>query len=422
MTGTFKFKKPEDVGLAVRRFVVFALPVIVLIGAFGGTAIMSMFKPKPEEKDEIVKATPVVIAEAMTQKAQLVVTAQGEASPRTEIDLTPQVSGNIVFVSPAFIEGGAFEKDDVLIRIEPDEYAFRVTQAKANVAQARSRYASEETEANIARAEWEEIGGGEEGSALALRKPQLAEAAAALSAAKAALKEAELQLARTTIRAPFKGRVQTRTADFGQYVTPGVALGRIFSSDTIEVALPLTDAELGQLGLPIGFKAAEDQAGPQVKLSATVAGAPREWTGEITRTDNSYDRQTRVIFAYAEVKDPYGEGADDGAPLAAGLFVTAEIEGREIEGSVVVPRSALRGENQVYIARDDNTLEIRPVVVAQTDRTRAVLISGVSEGERVITSPVRGAANGIEIEVAGDPDDEDGASSVADASDVGGIR
>jgi len=286
-------------------------------------------------------------------------------------------------------------------------------QAKANVAQARSRYASETAEANIARKNWEELGEGE-GSALALREPQMAEAAALLASAKAAFREAQLQLQRTAIRAPFKGRVRSKLVDIGEYVSPGISLGEVFSTNVMRIVLPLTDFELGQLGLQIGFAQSKAKAGPPVKLTALVAGQPRLWHGRIVRIDSGYDRQTRVVFAYAEVMDPYG--ADHDAPLASGLFVTAEIEGAEIHNGIVVPRTALRGEDEVYIARNDNTLEIRKVVVASSDRTQAILIDNIQAGERVITSPVRGAAEGIEIAIAGDSATQDNPATVAGAS------
>ena len=392
--------KSDNMGLAVRRFFVFAAPVIVLVAAFGGNVVMGALQPKPEEKEEEVKATPVVAVAAEEETVRLTVSTQGEASPRTEINLAPYVSGRIAYVSPNFIEGGAFEKGEVLLSIEDAEYAFRVTQARSNVAQARSRYASEKAEADSAQKDFEELGIGE-GSDLALRKPQMAEAAAMLASAKAALGEAELQLSRTKIVAPFDGRVAEKQVDIGEFVSPGTVLGQIFSTNVMEVKLPLTDSELGQLGLSIGFS--EDNAtGPAVRLSAVVAGVPRIWQGRIVRTDSRFDPKTRVLFAYAEVEDPYGAGADNDAPLAAGLFVNAEIEGRLIDSAVVVPRSAMRGDGVVYVVRDDNTMEIRQVSVAKSDRNRAVLTAGLAAGERVITSPVSGAADGVTVAVAGD--------------------
>lgn len=418
MIDQLDIRKSKDLGLTIRRLVVFALPALVLVLAVGGNVVMGAFKPKPEEKEEIIKATPVVVAEALAQTARLTVTAQGEVTPRREINLASQVSGKIAYVSPAFIEGGAFAKGDVLIRIEAEEYKYRVIQAQSNVAQARSRFASEQAEMRIARKDWEELGQGQEGSALALREPQMAEAAAQLAAAEAMMHEAELQLARTTITAPFDGRVRRKSVDVGEFVSPGMNLGEIFATDLMQVALPLTDAELGQLGIQVGYRETESQPGPAAALNALVGGEPRVWRGRLVRADSGYDRTTRVVFAYVEVADPYGAAADRGAPLADGLFVTVDVEGREINNAVIVPRTALRGTDEVFIARDDNTLEVRTVQVASSSRTRVVLTSGVRPGERVITSPVRGAADGIEIAVSGAPADtpDDGLATVADAT------
>lgn len=392
--------KPSNIGLVVRRLVAFALPAIVIAGSIGGVIAMNALKPKPEEKEDTIKATPVAIAYAKAEPVNLSVTTQGEALPLREIDLTPEVSGRVIALSPSFIEGGTFSEGDVLLKIQPTEFELRVTQAKAAVAQANNRYASELAEAEIAKREWEEIGNGE-GSSLALRRPQLAEAAAALASAKAAQKEAEFQLSRTEIRAPFNGRVQSKSVDIGQFITAAAPIGRIFSSDVMQIALPLTDAELGRLGLSVGFVATKDNPGTSVTLTAPMAGKVRNWTGRVTRTSSSFDRETRVLFAYVEVTDPYGTGADKGAPLAAGLFVTATIDGRAIENSVVVPRAALRGKDKVYIAREDDTMEIRQVAVAASNKNEAVLIDGLVDGEAVIISPVRGAAEGMAIAVSG---------------------
>lgn len=400
VTRNLKIRKPSNLDLAIKRFVVFALPAIMIAGAFGANMVMGAFAPKPTKEEETIKATPVVVAEAIAESVSLYVTAQGEATPRTDITLTPEVSGKVVDVSPAFIKGGSFEKGDILIRIDPEQYRYRVIQAEANVAQAKSRFASEKAEAAIAQRDWQELGDGE-AAPLTLREPQLAEAAAALASAQAALDEAKLQLERATVRAPFTGRVRTKLVDLGQFVSPGLSMGEVFATDVMEIALPLTDAEMGQLGLHVGFRQTDSLQGPNVTLSAVVGGETRVWNGSIARTDSEYNRETRVIFAYAEVRDPYGAAAIDGAPLASGLFVTARIVGREIENSVVVPRAALRGDDTVYVARDDDTLEIRMVTVASSDRNRAVLTSGIAAGERVITSPVRGAADGIALAVAG---------------------
>ncbi len=392
-----KKKKTRNPALLLWRGIIFALPVVVIIGGVAGVMIMGALKPKPEKNAEILKPAPVLVTNPRRETVHLAINTQGEVRPQSEIDAVPQISGKIIYVAPGFIDGGFFKKGDVLVRIEPADYHLRVIQAEAQVAQAEQRLAREKAESEIAGRDWEELGEGE-ASALTLRLPQMAEAQAALDSANASLANAKLQLSRTVIRAPFTGRVRNRNADFGQYVTPGARLGRIFATSIVEVRLPLTDAELSQLNLPLAFVENAEHPGPVVKLSAIVAGKERHWTGRIVRTAAAIDPRTRVLFAFVEVTDPYGKGADEGMPLAVGLFVDAHVEGREITNALVVPRTALRRDDQVYIAKEDGTLSIRTVTVASSNRHQAVLISGLNLNDKVITSPVRAAVEGLKIE------------------------
>ena len=363
-----------------------------------GFATMAAMKPKPEEKEDVVKALPVITAKAVSENVTLKVTAQGEVQPRQQINIVPQVGGKIAYMSPKFIEGGRFEKGDLLIRIESAEYDLRVVQANANVAQAETVVTREKSESEIALRDWQELGRQGQPSALTLRQPQMAEAAARLEAARAQLEEAELQQRRTAIYAPFSGRVTDRFVDQGEFVNAGTKLGEIYSTAVMDVRLPLTNEDLARADLKLGFIASKDNPGIPVTLNANVAGDYASWTGNIVRTDSRFDPDTRVLFAYAEVRDPFGKGASDGIPLAPGLFVTAQIKGEAIDNSVVIPRSALRGKDQVFVAQTDGTLTIKTVEVASSDRDKAVITDGLYAGTSVITSPIRGAAEGMKIE------------------------
>ena len=389
----------------IMRILLFILPFLVLVAAVIAMIAMGSLKDKPEDKAEAPRTAPVLIASAESRTVQLSVYSQGEVRPRTEINLAAQVGGKISYMSPSFLEGGQFRKGAVLLRIEGADYDLRVTQADANVAQAQTVLTRELSESDIARRDWEDLGEGT-ASPLSLRAPQLAEARARLAAAQAALDEAKLSQSRTVLTAPFNGRVREKTTSIGEYITPGQKLGRVYAIDVAEVKLPLTDKDLAKLGLGIGFIQSKTTPGPEVIFSATVAGQPHTWRGTLTRTDSGYDTATRVLFAYAELKNPYTSGSDNGTPLASGLFVDAQIEGRAIEGSVVVPRNALRGSDKVYIANADGTLSIRQVIVASSDNQNVVLTGGLVAGENVIVSPVRGVAEGMKIEVAKTPVEE----------------
>ncbi len=375
------------------------VPILLIVGfVVGGIAMMQALRKPPEAAQVEPKGLAVFVAEATPTNVTLSVTTQGEARPRREIDVVPQVGGKLVYVSPAFIEGGFFEEGDVLLRIDPADYRLSLTRSSAEVARAQRALDREIAEAEIAARDWEELGEGE-ASSLTLREPQLAEARASLAAARATLQDAQLQLDRTEIKAPFDGRVREKSADTGQFVSPGSSLGRIFATDVIQVRLPLTDDELSILNLPVAYLATEDDPGAPVVLKGAVGGEERSWEGAITRTDSAIDTRTRTLFAFAEVQDPYGAAAEEaGAPLPVGLFVTAEITGRTIADAISLPRSALRGSDQSFVANQDGTLSIRTVKVAYSDRDRVVLTSGVEAGEFVVTSSILSPQSGMKIE------------------------
>lgn len=384
--------------LLLLRLLTFALPVIVLGTAVGGTIAMSAFAPEPEDTDTPIKAQPVITAMAKTDSVMMTVTAQGEVQPRTEINIAAQVSGRITYMSPDFIEGGRFDRGDLLVRIDPAEYKLRVTQARANISQAQTVIAREQSEAELARMDWADLGRGGTPTPLTLREPQMAEAAAQLESAKAQLAEAELQLARTEIRAPFDGRVTERLVDAGEFVGTNSRLGRIYATDIMDVRLPMTQTDLHQAGLFLGYEAKE-QAGVPVRLTLNGGGSQSEWVGHISRTDSRFDSQSRVLHVYAEVRNPFENISEGRPPLAPGLYVDAEINGPVIDNVVTIPRAALRGTSDVYVANDDGTLSIRTVDVQSSDRTRAVLRGGVAAGDAVIISPIRGVADGMKVDI-----------------------
>lgn len=384
----------------MKRILVLLMPVIVLaVLVIGGYALVQVLKPQPERAEEEARGLSVFAEAAETTDLKLTVNAQGEVKPKRQIVVAPQISGRISYVSPDFIDGGFIREGQVLVRLEAEDYRLAIVRAQSGVASAEQRVAREEAEAELAIQDLEELGITDT-SPLARREPQLAEAYAALDSAKAQLADAQLALNRTAVTAPFSGRVRARSADLGQFVSPGQALGTIFATDVVEVALPLSDEELGRVGLPLAFAESESNQGPEVVFSANVAGKPREWSGRVARTSAAINPQTRLITAIAELRDPYGAGSDDGVPMAPGLFVNAEIEGEQVDGVVRVPRAALRGVDEVFIGNGPaGKLEIRRVNVVFSDDSGAYVTSGVEPGELAIVSPIQAAFDGMNIQV-----------------------
>lgn len=379
---------PEKQGSFLRKLLVVAVPILIIVGFIAATSVFIALNKKPKEKKRNFNTLAVIADYAKREDVQLKVRTQGEARPQIEIDLVPQVGGKIVYVSPNFIEGGIFQKGETLLRIEDADFNVAVIRAEAGVAQAQQVLVREQAEGEIARQDYAELGRGEP-SPLALREPQQAQARASLQAAQAEVDAAKLNLSRTSVKAPFTGRVRTKASDIGQFVTPGSRLGRIFSANVVEVRLPLSDSQLSKLDLPLAYFAKSREAAPKVDLNALVAGKVRHWDGRIMRTDAAYDTATRALFAIAEVYDPYGKGAsEDGVPLAPGLFVDADINGKKFENVITIPRDGLRPQDEVYVVDNVGKAEIRKVTVLDATSERAVLTGGVEAGELVVLSPM----------------------------------
>lgn len=378
----------------MRKILKFAAPVLVIAAGVGSVQVLSSAKEAPEKKVEEARLVSLYVDEVRSERVTVTVRTQGEVRAKTDIGLVPQVNGRIVEVAEAFNEGGYFEPGQTLLKIEDADYRLAVTSAEARVAQAAVRVEQELADARIKKKQWDEWVVDGEPTPLALNQPQVAEAQAQLRAAEADLRTAHLNLERTEIKVPFKGRVTERTVGVGEFVSVGTRLGRVFATDTVEVRLPLTDAQLAELALPIGFTADQGNV-PTVNLVATVGGKRHAWEGKITRVNAAVDNQTRLVYAVAEVDDPYGLAADDGMPLAVGLFVAAEIEGVIPHDAMVMPRTALRKQDEVYVISDDNKLEIRKVNVLSTTLDQVIVVGGVESGEQVVTAPVRAAYNGM---------------------------
>lgn len=378
----------------IRRLVAFAAPVVVIVGGVGLFSLMLATGNQAKEKGEPPHPPAVQFAVAHARPTTISISVQGETRPRYEATLAAQVAGRIVWVSPKFAEGGSFNEGETLARIDDADYRLAVVRARSQVAQAEEALAREEAEAELARQDWQSLGRGE-APPLAVREPQLAQARAALAAAQASLRSAELDLARTNIRAPFTGRMRDRRANVGDYVGPGTPVAVMFSTEAMEIRVPLTDADLASMRVPVGFSATASNPGPAAHVSIVSGGRIRTWEGRLVRVEASVDSRTRLVYGLVEVRDPFA--ASHAAPLAPGMFVTVRLEGSSSETLVAAPRSALKRNEFVYVVTPDNTIDIRAVRPAQTTDDEVLFREGIADGERVVVSVLTSPRQGMAV-------------------------
>ena len=390
---------------AIIRILRALLPLVIVAAAAFAAVVMIMNRPPVETLTPVIEPPGVRVHEVTLQDARLSVTSQGTVQPRTESQLVPEIAGRVTWVAPSFAEGGFFEGGDVLVEIDPFDYEQALVGARSQLAQARLRLAQEEAEAEVAQREWDTLGRGDP-RALALREPQLDDARASVAAAEASVERARRDLQRAEIVAPYAGRVRTKNVDIGQYVRVGDALATVYAVDVAEIRLPLPDDELAYLDLPLSYRGVEQQVRPLVTLHATFAGETHAWDGLVVRTESEIDSVSRMVHAIAEVPDPYAPGPNPNRPpLAVGMYVEAEIDGRTARDVTVLPRQALRGRDQVLVVTPDDRLSFRTIDVLRTSTESVIVRSGLQAGELVVISPLDTPTDGMRVQLAdADPD------------------
>jgi len=379
----------------IKRIVIFAAPFLVMVGAVFGVMTMMATAPKPEKNNSEPLPIAVEIATAKTEETTLRVATQGQVKSKNEAAVAAQVAGQIVEISPALEPGAFFRKGEILARIDPAEYRLAVDRSRSQVARAKEALARARSEAALAEQDWKDLGLNGDPSDLTLQKPQVNAALADLKTAEAGVRESELALERTELKAPFDGRVMTRAANIGDFVSPGAALASIFAVDVAQVRIPLTDADLSVLGLSPGFVAADAQTAPRARVSAIVAGSHREWTGRLMLVDASVDPQTRLVYGLVEVADPFG--ASQAAPLAPGLFVDVRIDSGSSERLVAIPRAALKKNQYVYVIDAEGAIKAREVAPAMADAKTLFFRTGVETGEKVVASFLPSPRDGMKV-------------------------
>ena len=363
-------------------------------------ALVILANPLPVEPRVRTDARPrVQVVEAVSRAVPLSVRSQGTVVPPVQSELVPEVSGRVVWVSPSLAVGGTFDQDDPLLRIDAADYEAAVRRAGANVIRAEA----EHTHALQELRRRERLAGSHVVSAEQLADARRAERVtyANLEDARVGFEEAERNLDRTELRAPFAGRVRSKHVDVGQFVQRGHAAATLYSIDHVEVRLPLADRDLAFLDWPAAGGELPPDRQPSVVLRAELAGIEHMWRGRVVRTDGMIDPRTRMVHVIARVEDPYAlrDGAA-AAPLAVGLFVKAEIEGRVAPDAIVLPRAVLYDEGSLLVLDGEDRLQKREVGVLRVEGDEVVVNAGLTSGERVCLTSVPLFVDGMQVVVA----------------------
>lgn len=350
----------------------FWLPVLVLGLGAGITMALLKNKPTAHKKPNFQRGTLVEVMQAELSNPQIEVRTHGRVQAAQKVILSARIGGEVIWISPNLSEGSFFKKNELLLSI-------------------------------------------------GIRQSQ------------------------SSLKAPFDGVVQLKNVDLGQYVNPGTQLATLIGSDHAEVVIDLPMSRLEWLPkqlpneLPANSKekvAKQSTITNQYQLPAEISlagiSSASAWPAVVKRQLLELTPRGMMVQLIAEVKDPFQlkisleqnnkEISVNGAvikkietfkkdipekeeffkiPLFIGSFVDVKIPGRQLTDVVQIPAKALRDRDTVWVVVNKQ-LQIRNVKIAHIDLDNVYISGGVTIGEKIVISPIKGASKGLKVRIDGD--------------------
>jgi RND family efflux transporter MFP subunit len=361
-----------------------ALSIGVIAAALVMAFVLVATKEEPPRAEKPLEGTLVEVIQIDTKRHEVDLYAKGTVVPAMEVVLQAELGGRVIWQSPELVAGGRFKAGQPILRIDPRDYELAVESYRSQVNRAKLDLTMEARRGEVAKREWNAFGEmdvTDEQRALAQREPQLESTRLAMKAAQSALKKAQLDLSRTTIRAPFNAMVVTESVDPGQLISPQTAVARLVGTDEYHVQVSVPVSALRSARVRTG-----DEAGSDAQIVQRVGQETIERRGEVIRQFPDLDPGGAMARLLVKIDNPLGERGD--LPLLLGSFVDVSIGAQPIDDAIRLPRVALRNGRNVYVMNEQDLLEIREVQIAWTEPDAVLVTGGLQTNDRVITSRI----------------------------------
>ncbi len=372
--------------------------IVVPIAILGGCLLFAFYLVRTptevsETSPEVIPVS-VRVAEVQYESVQLVVESQGKVQAAQQVSLSAAVAGPVAWISPDLEAGGYVEQGQPLLRLETSDFEIALARAEATLQQARAEAQHSGQELERLREVAERRLASESQLQNAQRQAQVDRGR--LADAEANYRQAQLDLERGEMVAPFNAVVQLREVEVGQYINRAQSIAVLYGADVVEVRVPLAIRQLGYLNVPLASRGEipAEQA-PDVTLTGIYGGAEQQWQGKLVRNEASIDPNSNTVQTIIRVQQPSGDGQ---LPLPVGLYVQAAIEGREVDDLVALPRSVVRNNNQVLVVDAENKMYYRDVEIYRLEENRVLISGGLLPGEFICTSPIQAVVNGMSVQ------------------------
>jgi multidrug efflux pump subunit AcrA (membrane-fusion protein) len=404
--------------------------VAVLATALVIAIILIRLSPKAERQIPVETGRLVDVMQVKSEQIHMTVESYGTVTPREVLKLVAEVRGQIVGLHPDFKEGGFLKRGAVIIRIDPRTYQLEVKRQKVQVSQAAAelrRLQQEvqnlaasieiaESDVALAKKEVDRLEALIDKNViaqttldqakqrylsrlehlqslenqLALTGPVKEQLEAQREMAKVTLRQAELDLERSSVTANFNAWVLEKTIEEGQHVNTGQHLGSIYREGALDIEVRIAAMDLKWLPVDI------NQRGPlQAKIISVSGGTRHVWKGRVARIKARMEEKTRTLPVVVEVAEAEANAKGQSFfLLRPGVFVTVEIMGKKIDRAFILPRHVVYPGDVVYTVRD-NRLAIKPVNILRSFKDSVIIDEGLTDGELVIKTPLPSATDGM---------------------------
>ncbi len=385
-------------GAAVRLMINIILPLCFLLAGISGWNYFKAQEPKMKRKPLEKQAAVVETIFMKPGNYQSSVQVMGTVMPDREIILKSKVSGEVIAVSEKFVQGGLIKKGETLLTLDDSDYRIEVLKARSALDNALSDLAIEKGSQMIAKEELKLINQASQGELtatdLALRKPQLVQAKAAVDSAGADLEKARLNQSRTKVIVPFNALILEKQVNLGSLVAAQGTLATLVDVDAYRVEALVPPDRLA--AVMIG-----EATGSQAIIQSQYSN--QTWQGRVVRTTGRMTGKSRMAGVIILVSDPLGLNRQEKTPqLLLDDHVAVQIMGETFENVFSMPRSMLRDDNTVWVYRS-GILEINEVSLAWKEDGRVLVKSGINPGDAVITSDLPAPVKGMALQqVSGD--------------------
>jgi membrane fusion protein (multidrug efflux system) len=337
---------------------------LVLLGLIGYRITKNSAESEKNDKKGDKKPPLLVTAIVVSSKDfSNAISLSGSIEANENVEIRSEVSGIVEKIS--FSEGTNVSKGQVLLKVNDIELRAQLSQAIT-----KQKLASE----NERRAK------------LLLQKEAISQeeyeiASAEFRSLKAQTQLIQAQIAKTTIRAPFSGKIGLRNISPGTYVTPTTVITKLVSSSQVKISFSIPEKYASEI---------ENKA----SILFTIPNNPQKFTAKIYAIEPEIDVATRTLKIRALADNSNGK-------LLPGTFATIELSLKNIKDAIVIPTEAvvpIQDGKVVYIANNGKAKEVKIEALARTSKD-IVVTSGIKSGDTLLTSGVMSLKDEADIKV-----------------------